>query len=114
MGSVQILKEGNYIPFYDLTCDNNHEQIDVLLKLGERPPCPTCGSPTYTLWRATSNVIADDIPGGIEIKNCLCWPDGTPRRYYSKSEMAKEAKRRGYYQGTDVPYKPPTHKVYFT
>jgi hypothetical protein len=41
------------------------------------------------------SVIPDDIPGGIEIRNGICWPDGSPRRYYSKSEMAKEAKRLG-------------------
>lgn len=83
------------MPIYDLTCPEGHEQIDVLLKLGERPPCPQCGQPTETLWRSASSVIADDIPGGIEIRHGLCNEDGTPRRYYSKSEMAKEAARRG-------------------
>ena len=83
------------MPFYDLVCGEKHEQIDVFLKLGERPPCPTCGKPTETLWRNTSTPISDDIPGGIEIRNGLCNEDNTPRRYYSHSEIRAEAKRRG-------------------
>lgn len=39
------------------------------------------------------SVIGDDIPGGIEIRHGLCNPDGTPKRYYSKTEI-KEAERR--------------------
>ena len=42
-----------------------------------------------------ANVIADEIPGGIEIRHGICHENGEPRRYYSKSEMAAEAKRRG-------------------
>jgi hypothetical protein len=41
------------------------------------------------------SVIADEIPGGVEIRHGLCNEDGSPRRYYSHSEIAKEAKRRG-------------------
>jgi len=84
------------MPFFDLTCKNNHEQKDVLLKVGERPACPTCGEPTETLWSGSSNVIGDDIPGGIEIKHGICNPDGSPKRYYSKSEIAKAAAAKGY------------------
>lgn len=80
---------------YDLTCPQGHEQYNLFLKIGERPPCPTCGEPTETLWKAANSVIADDIPGGVEIRHGLCNEDGSPRRYYSKSEMAAEAKRRG-------------------
>jgi hypothetical protein len=47
--------------------------------------------------RATA-VIGDDIPGGIEVKHGLCNPDGSPRRYYSKSEMRAEARARGLEQ----------------
>ncbi len=83
------------MPFYDLICKNGHEQYDLLLKLGERPACPTCQEPTETLWKTASHVIGDDIPGGIEIRHGICNEDGTPRRYYSYSEMKKEAARRG-------------------
>jgi hypothetical protein len=41
-------------------------------------------------------VIPDDIPGGVEIRHGLADPvTGEPVRYYSKSEMRREAKRRG-------------------
>lgn len=58
------------------------------IEMGEWPFCP------HPL-NGNLVVIGDDIPGGLEIKHGLCNPDGTPRTYYSKSEMAKEAKRRG-------------------
>lgn len=45
--------------------------------------------------RTAFSVVADEIPGGMEIRHGLCNEDGSPRRYYSKSEMAAEAKRRG-------------------
>lgn len=45
---------------------------------------------TYALF-----MCGDDIPGGLLVEHGICNPDGTPRRYYSKSEMAREAKRRG-------------------
>lgn len=40
-------------------------------------------------------VISDDIPGGLEIRHGLCNEDGSPRTYYSKSEIRTEEKRRG-------------------
>ena len=83
------------MPVYDLTCVNGHEQRDKYLKLGERPPCPECGLPTETLWDSPPNVIGDDIPGGYVVRHGLVNEDGSPRKYYSKSEMLKEAKRRG-------------------
>lgn len=62
--------------------------------------CPTCGEPTLVdggiLWGQSAGVIGDDIPGGIEIKHGLCNPDGTPRRYYSKTEIKRAANEAGY------------------
>lgn len=81
------------MPFYDLVCPQGHEQIDLLLKLGERPPCPTCGGATETLWRSSSNVVGDECD--VTIRHGICNPDGTPRRYYSKSEMVRVAKEKG-------------------
>lgn len=83
------------MPIYDLVCSNKHEQRDLYLKMGERPACPTCGEATELLWDSPAAVIGDDIPGGIWIRNGICNEDGSPRKYYSKSEMAKEAERRG-------------------
>lgn len=66
-------------------------------------PCPKCGHeieigefPFCPHGFGSMTIVGDDIPGGVEIKHGLCNEDGTPRRYYSKSEIAAEAKRRGY------------------
>lgn len=45
--------------------------------------------------RSSHTVVGDDIPGGQLVFHGLCNPDGSPRRYDTKSEMAAEAKRRG-------------------
>lgn len=66
-----------------MTCD----KCNIELAVGDWPFCP------HGLGH--SNVIGDDIPGGILIRHGICNEDGTPRKYYSKSEMTKEAKRRG-------------------
>ena len=39
----------------------------------------------------------DDIPGGFEVKHLLCYPDGTPKKFYSKKEIEREAAKRGYH-----------------
>ena len=81
------------MPFYDLTCPNRHDQHDLWLKLGERPPCPTCGEPTETLWEGKRTAHGDECDEWIY--HGICNEDDSPRRYYSKSEMAREADKRG-------------------
>lgn len=84
------------MPLFDLICSNGHEQIDIWAnRYDDRPTCPICGQTTDTLWRSPAAVIGDDIPGGVEIRHGLCNEDGSPRKYYSKSEINREAKRRG-------------------
>lgn len=41
------------------------------------------------------NVSQDSIEGGILIYNGICNPDGTPKRYYSKSEIAEAGRKAG-------------------
>jgi hypothetical protein len=48
-------------------------------------------------------VIQDSIEGGVEIRHGICSPDGSPRRYDSKSSIRKAAFEAGYFQGTDTP-----------
>jgi hypothetical protein len=83
---------------YDRVCPNNHELIDCYEPIkAPEVLCKQCGKPTERAWIGKpANVIGDDIPGGIWIRHGLCDPEtGAPRKYYSKSEMAAEAKRRG-------------------
>jgi putative FmdB family regulatory protein len=87
------------MPLYDLECSPCKRLfIDQWAKVDEtEKPCPDCGQPTQRVWIQghSSAVIGDDIPGGIEIRHGLCNPDGTPKKYYTKSEIAREAKARG-------------------
>ena len=62
------------------------------VQIGDYPFCR--GSVTDHLG-GCYGVIGDDIPGGLEIRHGLCNEDGTPRKYYSKTEINREAKRRG-------------------
>lgn len=63
------------------------ERCGAAIEIGDYPFCPH--------GRSALTVVGDDIPGGLEIRHGLCNADGTPRRYYSKTEIAREAKRRG-------------------
>jgi len=62
-------------------------KCNQVLEIGDFPFCPHP--------HQASSVIGDDIPGGYIVRHGICNEDGTPRKYYSKSEMIKEAKRRG-------------------
>ena len=45
--------------------------------------------------RRAPTVWVDDIPGGIEITNGICNEDGTPKRYYSKTEIRDACLAKG-------------------
>lgn len=47
-------------------------------------------------------VWADDIPGGVELAHGLCHPDGTPRRFDSRSSIRRAAAEKGLIPWTDV------------
>lgn len=84
------------MPMYDRICTNGHKLIDCWEPVtAPVVACPECGKETERAWLTKpSNVIGDDIPGGIWIRHGLCNEDGSPRKYYSHSEMRAEAKRR--------------------
>ena len=67
----------------EIKCD----KCEKVLEIGDFPFCPHPHEVGF--------VIGDDIPGGLEIRHGICNEDGSPRKYYSKSEMRAEAKRRG-------------------
>jgi len=64
-------------------------------EISDWPFCPH-GKPSF-------GVITDEIPGGIWIRHGICNEDGTPKKYYSKSEMRKAAFEKGLTQGDDTP-----------
>lgn len=65
----------------------NCEKCEKTLEVGDWPFCPH--------GKGVNSVIPDEIPGGYIVYHGICNEDGSPRKYYSKSEMAKEAKRKG-------------------
>lgn len=68
-------------------------------------PCPNCGENKVELPtpKQVHGIVPDDIPGGILIKHGLCNKDGSPKRYYSKTEIKREANKRGLIIGGDTP-----------
>jgi hypothetical protein len=69
-------------------------------------PCSLCKKDSYPNYgeKGTSPGIAtDEIPGGIEIRHAICNPDGSPKRYYSKTEIKRAANERGYTIAGDTP-----------
>lgn len=79
-----------------MTCDKCGHDIQI----GDYPFCK--GS-VIDHQNARFGVIGDDIPGGLDVKHGICWPDGTPRRFYSKSEIRKAADAAGYTIGGETP-----------
>lgn len=85
--------------FVDLICTQcNREMIDTFCVVPDYPACPDCGSTSERLWLPSSvaAIKGDDIPGGLLIRNGICNEDGTPKKYYSYSEIDKAARAKGY------------------
>jgi len=70
-----------------MTCDRCYKPLDV--GVHGLYHCP------LEARRQAPVVRPDDIPGGMEIQHGLCNADGTPRKYYSRSEINLEAQKRG-------------------
>jgi hypothetical protein len=62
------------------------------IRIGDFPFCK--GNPSDH-GKGTPQAIADSIPGGLEVRHGLCNLDGSPRTYYSHSEIKREAEKRG-------------------
>lgn len=84
------------MPTYDYKCRECDKEFERITSISNRnSQVCECGSEVDRVYKANS-VIPDEIPGGVLIENGLCNADGSPRRYYSKSEIEREAKKRGY------------------
>lgn len=72
-----------------------------------RMACPNCGERVVEVVevrpRQSHGIIPDNIPGGIEIRHGLCNEDGSPRRYDSKTDIRREAARRGMVISGETP-----------
>lgn len=69
--------------------------------------CPSCsGTSTFLTYEqrgSSAGISTDEIPGGVEIKHGICNADGTPKRYYSKTEIKRAANEAGYTIAGDTP-----------
>lgn len=69
-------------------------------------PCPVCSA--LTELRADSRekspgITTDSIPGGYEVRHGLVKEDGSPMKFYSRTDMKREANRRGLTMKGDTP-----------
>lgn len=82
---------------YDRACDKCEAfELDLYEPVTHPDPVCACGgSLKRYLSVGKRGVIQDSIEGGIEIRHGICNPDGTPKRYYSKSEIRAAAAAKG-------------------
>ena len=86
------------MPMYDRKCEKCAAvKVDCLEPITSPDRTCECGGTMLRVWLqgAANGVIGDDIPGGALVFHGICHDDGTPRRYYSKSEMARAANEKG-------------------
>jgi len=78
-----------------MTCERCYKPIDEggLHGVGLCPLEPRGYAPV---------VRPDDIPGGVDIAHGICNPDGSPRRYYSRSEIDRAVAAKDLVKWTDV------------
>jgi hypothetical protein len=77
-----------------MTCERCYKPLDV----GEHGHmlCP------LEARRRSAAVWQDSIEGGLVIEHGLCNPDGSPRTYYSRTEIREACKARGLVPWTDI------------
>lgn len=72
-----------------------------------RLACPQCGERVTAVEEVAPTqahgIIPDGIPGGLEVRHGLCNEDGSPRRYDSKTDIRREAARRGLVISGETP-----------
>jgi hypothetical protein len=98
------------MPTYQYDCPAGHV-FDSVRRIADRKTATCqCGAEgvlnPYPAGNA-NGVIQDSIEGGIEIRHGLCHPDGTPRKFYSKSEIRAAEKASGWTNA--VEHKPDSH-----
>jgi hypothetical protein len=67
--------------------------------------CEKCQRPAVidTPGGRAAAVIPDEIPGGVLVPHAICHPDGTPKRYYSRSEIDRAARAAGWVRDGETP-----------
>lgn len=79
---------------YDQHCPRCGWTAEIYAMPGEHPLCPECGGTTERIYLGGYHVVGDEIPGGQVIENL----GHEPVTVYSKSELKREAEKRGLAQ----------------
>lgn len=100
---------------YDRICTNAECKIELIdcwePITAPEVNCEKCGKITERAWLTKpAAVIQDSIEGGIWIRHGICNPDGSPKKYYSKSEMRKAAEAKGLVNRVEHTTAPGTDK----
>ena len=69
-------------------------------------PCPQCGEDTslnYPQVNEADGVAPDGIRGGLLVRHGICNEDGSPKKYYSRTDMKRALNAKGYSIGGDTP-----------
>lgn len=86
-----------------MTCSKCGNYSNKLSWLRERDGwCPSCFHASDST-NKSAMINTDDIPGGIDIKHGICNDDGSPKRYYSKSEIKRAAYDKGLFIMGETP-----------
>lgn len=94
------MKKRNY------KCENDHKLTEIRWGRDPLPVCSECNLEMVEFWPESGQsamINTDDIPGGLEIRHGICNPDGSPRKYYSKSEIRKAANESGWTISGETP-----------
>ncbi len=88
------------MPNYDRICqDCQAVKVDCLERIAERDAVVTCacgGAMHRGYTQRAAMVIQDSIEGGLWIRNGLCHPDGSPKRYDSRTEIRAAERATGW------------------
>lgn len=99
---THVMKKRFYV------CSCGADLVEIRWSNDPLPTCPKdgCGlemHEDYGQFGLAPGIIGDEIPGGLEIKHGLCNPDGSPRKFYSKSDIRKAAWEAGYTISGETP-----------
>jgi len=76
----------------DFCCPNGHEQLDMMVRYGERPPCQDCGATMEILWASSfPNVIPDTFGTPLVVEHF----GDQPETFTSRSEHRRRTKELG-------------------
>lgn len=87
-----------------MTCNHCQSESSRVVLHGTELWCSSChyGSQPLPFGQAPG-VIADDIPGGVLMHHGICNEDGTPKRYYSKTDIRRAAFEKNLFNLGDTP-----------